>query len=58
MSEVVNLESKQVVDLDSDVNSIRVSVEWIVKVFGLICDLDLIIYCYDERVKQFVDEFS
>lgn len=32
-------------------NAIRFDVEWQTKSFGLICDLDLNVYCYDERAR-------
>lgn len=32
-------------------NAIRFDVEWTTKSFGLICDLDLNVYCYDERAR-------
>lgn len=49
--DILNLESGQVFDLDIDVDNIRFSVEWTSKIYGIICDLDLLVYCYDERAR-------
>jgi WD40 repeat protein/Ca2+-binding EF-hand superfamily protein len=34
-----------------DQKALRFDVEWTTKSFGLICDLDLNVYCYDERAR-------
>jgi hypothetical protein len=34
-----------------DVDCIRVIVEWTSKSFGMVCDLDLKVYFFDERVS-------
>ena len=57
-SEILNLESSQVFDLEVDVDNLRFAVEWNAKIFGIICDLDLILYCYDERVQIIIRDNS
>eukprot|EP01035_Chromulina_nebulosa_P018163 gene18163-23821_t len=37
--------------LDEDVNNLRLNVEWITKLYGIVCDLDLTVYCYDDRAR-------
>jgi hypothetical protein len=37
--------------LDKDVGNIRVDVEWTTKSLGIICDLDLAISLYNDRVR-------
>ena len=36
---------------DSDIYTIRINTEWTTKLAGIVCDLDLILYLYDERAR-------
>ena len=33
-----------------EIEVVRFKVEWLCNSYGIICDLDLTVYCFDERV--------
>ena len=49
--ETANVEQNGIYTFTSDVDTTRFTVEWTSK-YGMICDLDLHVYCYDERVRS------
>lgn len=51
-TEMEKLEPGETLHLDEDVCNLRINVEWTTKVYGIICDLDLMIYTYDDRVSM------
>lgn len=46
------LDVKECFYFPSDFDSIRLMIEWTSKQQGIICDLDVNVYCYDERVSE------
>ena len=48
---VPTLEERGTFEVPIDHNCLRFDVEWQTKSYGLICDLDLVVYCYDERAR-------
>lgn len=46
------LEAKESYYFPEDYDCIKMVVEWVSKQQGIICDLDLNMFCYDERVKM------
>lgn len=49
--DVPNLEIRENFFFPSDFDSIKLMIEWVSKQQGIICDLDVNMYCYDERVS-------
>lgn len=49
--EVPMLNPKDMKDVPSDYESMRLHVGWATKQNGIMCDLDLNLYCYDERAR-------
>ena len=45
------IEGRAIYNVPEDHNCVRFDVEWTTKSYGLICDLDLVVYCYDERAR-------
>lgn len=48
--EVKYLAQKESLYFPDDLDCAKLVIEWISKLQGVICDLDLNLYCYDERV--------
>jgi hypothetical protein len=51
--EVKILAQKESMFFPDDIESVRLVIEWISKQQGIACDLDLLLYCFDERVINF-----
>lgn len=51
-AEMIKLDIGEVLYLDQDVHNVRFNVEWMTKVFGVVCDLDFALAVYDERVRS------
>ena len=51
-NEMVNMAPKDNYYFPDDLESVRMVVEWIGKQQGITCDLDVILYCFDERVSS------
>ena len=51
-SEIPRLDPWNVFDIDEEVGNLRVDIEWFTKTYGVICDLDLALYSYDDRVRE------
>ena len=49
--EVKSLAPKESIYFPDDLDCARLVIEWISKQQGIVCDLDLNLYCYDERVS-------
>lgn len=48
------LEVRESFNFPEDFDCIKLMIEWISKQNGLVSDLDLNMYCYDERVSLFL----
>lgn len=46
------LAQKEHMYFPDDLDCARLVIEWISKQQGIVCDLDLNLYCYDERVSM------
>ncbi len=53
-NECPTLDIKECFYFPPDFDCIRLMVEWVSKQQGIICDLDLNLYCYDERVRLMI----
>jgi hypothetical protein len=51
--EVKSLAQKESLFFPDDLDCAKLIIEWISKQQGIVCDLDLNLYCYDERVSNF-----
>lgn len=49
--DVPNLEIRESFYFPPDFDNIKLMIEWVSKQQGIICDLDVNMYCYDERVS-------
>jgi hypothetical protein len=50
--EVKSLAQKESLFFPDDLDCAKLIIEWISKQQGIVCDLDLNLYCYDERVSN------
>jgi hypothetical protein len=48
--EIKSLAQKESIYFPDDLDCVKLLIEWVSKQQGIICDLDLNLYCYDERV--------
>jgi hypothetical protein len=48
--EINSLSQKESIYFPDDLDCVKLLIEWVSKQQGIICDLDLNLYCYDERV--------
>lgn len=46
------LAQKESMFFPDDLDCVKLLTEWVSKQQGIICDLDLTLYCYDERVCE------
>jgi hypothetical protein len=49
--DVPNLEIRENFFFPPDFDNVKLMIEWVSKQQGIICDLDINMYCYDERVS-------
>ena len=49
-AEIPQLDPPNSFELPEDVDNLRIHTEWTSKVYGIICDLDMSLHFYDERV--------
>jgi hypothetical protein len=52
-TECLKLDIKESYFYPPDFDSVKLMIEWVSKQQGIICDLDVNVYCYDERVSVF-----
>lgn len=50
-SDIPTIEPNGIYTFPVDVDGVRIKVEWVSKQQGIICDLDLNAFFYDERVR-------
>ena len=48
---IVRVEQNDIFLLDTDVYTLRINAEWSTKILGIICDLDLTLYLFDDHAR-------
>lgn len=54
VGDTTSIQPNETFVIPSEIESVRVYVKWQAKQQGIVCDLDLLVFLYDERVS-FVD---